>query len=76
MPSPLAPLPVSGEGKRVLPSPLGGRRAGVEGVVLGGGLGLWNGAADQKKGFERYVQGFEKPSRCPQTVDLRPPRTL
>jgi sugar phosphate isomerase/epimerase len=31
--SPLTPLLVSGEGKRVLPSPLNGRRAGDEGVV-------------------------------------------
>ena len=33
MPSPLAPLPVSGEVERMLPSPLDGRRAGDEGVV-------------------------------------------
>jgi hypothetical protein len=33
LPSPLAPLPVSGEGECVRPSPLGGRRVGDEGVV-------------------------------------------
>jgi len=33
LPSPLAPLPASGEGNRALPSPLDGRRVGDEGVA-------------------------------------------
>jgi hypothetical protein len=39
LPSPLAPLPASGEGNRLLHSPSGGRKAGDEGVMSGEGVG-------------------------------------